>query len=198
MLRGLEPMRVVITLTLVLTTLFIVVLAFTARTVRQYGDAGQWGATTATDGIRWWQGWALLCILATWVVLLLVAWLPRPRWWLLLLPVFGFVAVASNAAAFRRRLLDEDAGPRTYEAQVPLQLPPLRPFERRQSPVEYEVEAVTRVYDLRIPSGIEAAIVGCWVAIGLLTLLMILGILEDSIRRARRADGQAAATMPRG
>ncbi len=58
-----DLVRIVLGWSIMLVGAAIVVTAFGTRTVRQYGEMGQWGATTATDGLRWFQGWALICVL---------------------------------------------------------------------------------------------------------------------------------------
>ena len=184
--RILELIRIVLGWSIVLVGLVIFVTAFIgARAVRQYGEMGQWGATTATDGLRWFQGWALLCVLGTGAVLI-AAVLPRgPRWWLLPLPIAGFLFVASNTSDWQRRLLAEQANPRTYSTQIPVRATDGGPtLDAMGHPLHFET--VTRTYDLHIPGGLDVMIFGSLIAAGLLALLMVVWLIEDVSRRRER------------
>lgn len=183
MVRLLDLARLVVGWSIVLVGMVIVVTAQGARCVRQYGEPGKWGTTTATDGLRHWQAWALLCVLGTGVVLIAVLWADRPRWWLLPISIAGFVFVAANANAWHDRLLAEQAGPRTYLSEVPIR-PPSGPIvDERGFPLHFE--SVKRVYEMRIPGGIEVVMVASFVAAGLTTALMLLFVLEGVLRHGR-------------
>ncbi len=180
MLRLLDLIRVVLGWAIVLVGMVIVVTAAGARVVRQYGEHGNWGNTTATDGIRQWQAWTLLCVLGTGLLLIAVLWADRPRWWLLPISIAGFVLVALNVNAWHDRLLAEQAGPRTYVTDVPTR-PPIGPIvDERGFPLHFE--SVTRVYEMRIPGEIEVVMVSSVVAAGLISMLMLLFIAEDLLR----------------
>lgn len=183
MLRLLYLVRVVLGWSIVLVGVVIVMTAVGARVVRQYGEPGQWGNTTATDGLRQWQAWALLCVLGTGLLLIAVVWPNRPRWWLLPVSIAGFVFVAVNANAWHDRLLAEQAAPRTYVAEVPVR-PATGPIvDERGFPLHFE--SVTRVYEVRIPGGIEMVMVASAIAAGLITVLMMLFVVEEALRRRR-------------
>lgn len=191
MIRLLDLTRLAAGWSLVLTTLVIGLAAFRARTVRVYGETGQWGTTTATDGFRHWQGWVFLCVLVTWVILLVIVWSERERWWSLLVPSVGFVLVALNTNVYLRRLLVERAGPRTYEAQVPIKPPSGPILDERGYPLLFQT--MTRVYDIRIPDGIEVVVAGSLVAAGLSTLVLLLWALDALLRRSPRKPAAAMA-----
>lgn len=183
MLRLLDLARIVIGWSIVLVGVVIVVTSAGARVVRQYGEHGNWGNTTATDGIRQWQAWALLCVLGTGFLMIAVLWGNRPRWWLLPIAVAGFVFVAVNANAWHDRLLAEQAGPRSYVAEVPVRPPTGPTLDERGFPLH--LESVTRVYEVRIPGGIEVVMVASAIAAGLITVLMLLFVVEEALRRRR-------------
>jgi len=194
MLRLLDLIRVVLGWAIVLVGMMIVVTAAGARVVRQYGEYGNWGNTTATDGIRQWQAWALLCVMVTGVVLIAVLWADRPRWWLLPISIAGFVLVALNVNAWHDRLLAEQAGPRTYVTDVRVR-PASGPIvDERGFPLHFE--AVTRVYEMRIPGEIEVVVVSSFAAAGLISILMLLFIAEDLLRRRQpRAESMAMTAI---
>lgn len=175
--RVLDLVRIVLGWSIMLVGAAIVVTAFGARTVRQYGEMGQWGATTATDGIRWFQGWALLCVLGTGIALIAALWGERPRWWLLAMPIGGFLLVARNTDAWHQTLRDEQAGPRTYPAEIPVRAPDGGPtLDAMGRPLHFEI--VTRTYEIRIPGELDVLILGSLVAAALVALLMALGLVE--------------------
>lgn len=180
--------RVLLGWALIATSLVVLAVALGARTVRQYGERGDWGATTATDGLRNWQGWVFLAVLLTWVVLVVLIVSARQRLWLLLAPIAGLVWAAESTRAHFHSLLAERAGPRTYPAEVPVK-PPFGPIvDERGFPLFYD--SVVRVYDVRIPAGIEFVAVGCLAMAGLTALLLIVWCGEDLIQR--RATVRAA------
>lgn len=186
--RLLDVIRIVLGWSIVLVGALIVVAAFSSRVVRQYGERGDWGATTATDGLRNWQGWVFLAVLLTWVVLVVLIVSERQRLWLLLVPIGGFVWAAESTRAHFHSLLAERAGPRTYLAEVPVK-PPFGPIvDERGFPLFYD--SVVRVYDVRIPAGIEFVAVGCLAMAGLTALLLIVWGGEDLVQR--RATVRAA------
>ena len=180
--RLLNLVRVVLVWAIVLSGVVVIVAAVGARVVRQYGEHGDWGNTTATDGLRPWQAWALLCVLGTGVLVIAALWGNRPRWWLLPIAVAGFVLVAVNANGWHDRLLAEHSGPRTYLVEIPVR-PPVGPTQdERGFPLHFE--SVERVYEMRIPAGIAVVMVSSFVA-GLISLLMLLVIADDLLRRRR-------------
>ncbi len=163
----------------------IAVTAVGARTVRQYGEPGQWGATIATDGIRWFQGVTLLCVLGTGMVLIAAALADLPRWWLLPLPIAGLLFVAGNTSNWKRDLLDEGAGPRSYPAEIPVRASDGGPtLDAMGRPLHFET--VTRSYEINIPEGLDVMIVGSVIVAGLIALLMVLWLIEHVSRRRER------------
>ena len=181
--RLLNLVRVVLVWAIVLSGVVIIVAAVGARVVRQYGEHGDWGNTTATDGLQPWQAWALLCVLGTGVLVIAALWGNRPRWWLLPIAVAGFVLLAVNANVWHDRLLAEQSGPRTYVAEIPVRSPAGPALDERGFPLHYE--SVERVYEMRVPAGIEAVMVSSFAAAGLVSLLMLLVIADDLLRRRR-------------
>lgn len=181
MWRLIDVIRVSLGWSIVLVGLVIIVTALGARTVRQYGEPGDWNATTATDGLRNWQGLVLLAVLLTWVVLIVVLVAERPRWWLLLAPIGGFLWAAVSTDAHRQGLLAEQAGPRTYQTDIPIK-PPSGPIVGEDGfPLHFQT--AVRVYDLRIPAGVELVADGCLAMAGLALLLMLIWLAEDVVRR---------------
>ena len=188
-MRWLDRTRLLAGWALVLTSLVIAPVAVNARVVRQYGEPGDWGATTATDGLRNWQGWVLLA----WVVLGAIVMSERRRWWLLLVPIAGFFWAAINTDAHLDRLLAKQAGPRTYHAEIPIR-PPSGPILREDGfPLHFQ--SGVRVYDLRIPTGIELVAVGCLLLAALSALLLVGGVAEELIRRRSRRSAAATSAV---
>lgn len=167
--------------------------ALGARMVREYGEPGDWDHTIATDGTRLWQVWALLCVFGTGAVLIANAWSDRPHWWLLAPPITGFVLVALHTRAWHDRLLAEQAGPRTYIAQIPVRPPTGPAFDEHGFPLT--LEPVTRIYGMQIPGGMEIVITASAIAAGLTIILMLLYVIEDFTAGRRWFPEQGAASI---
>ncbi len=119
-------------------------------------------------------------------MLIAALWGERPRWWLLAMPIGGFLLVARNTDAWHQMLRDERAGPRTYPAETPVRAPDGGPtLDAMGRPFHFEI--VTRTYEIGLPGELDVLILGSLVAAALITLLMVLWLAQDiSWRRQTR------------